>query len=164
MRILGQLDQALGPGAIDKPMITLPGDLNVSAQLDSPMFEEIRTGKYDSLFPGTTDKPSQIYLSTKNIIPSPTVKFLNASPFQPILASLPAYPPIARLAGVEGTFTFTLDVQTDGRATNFAVEQGAPLLRAAVENASHEWTFPKQAAGQHVVVSLQFAINCHDRN
>ncbi len=165
MRILGQLDQALGPGAMDKPMITLPGDSNVSAQpADSPMFQEIGTGKYDSLFPGTTDKPSQIYLSTKNTIPSPTVKLLNASPFQPILAPLPAYPPIARLAGVEGAFTFTVDVQTDGRATNFAVEQGAPLLRAAIEKASHDWIFPKQAARQHVVVSLQFAINCHDRN
>jgi len=164
MMILGQLDRAIGPGAMDKPMITLPGDSNVSAQpADSPMFQEIGTGKYDSLFPGTTDKPSQIYLSTKNTIPSPTVKFLKASPFQPILAPLPEYPPIARLAGVEGDFTFTVDVQPDGRTINFAVEQGAPLLRVAIEKASHDWIFPKQAAGQHVVVTVQFAINCHDR-
>ena len=110
MRILGQLDQALGPGAMDKPMITLPVDSNGSAQpADSPMSQEIGTGKYDSLFPGTEDKPSQIYLSTKDTIPAPTVKFLKASPVQPILAPLPAYPPIARLAGVEGTFTFTVE-------------------------------------------------------
>jgi hypothetical protein len=165
MGILGQLDQALGPGAMDKPMITLPENSDVSAQpADSPMFQEIGTGEYDSLFPGTTDKPSQIYLSTKNTIPPPTVRFLNASPFQPILTPLPEYPPMARAAGVEGAFTFTVDVQPDGRTINFAVEQGASLFRAAIEKASHDWIFPKQAVGQHVVVTVQFALNCLDRN
>jgi hypothetical protein len=57
MRTLGQLDRAIGPGAMDKPMIALPGDSNVSAQpADSPMFQEIGTGKYDSLFPGTSHR------------------------------------------------------------------------------------------------------------
>jgi hypothetical protein len=164
MRVLGQLDQAIGPGAMEKPMITLPEDSTVPPQPpDSPMFQEIGEGKYDSLFPSTTDKPSQIYLSTKNPIPSPTVTFLKASPIQPIVAPMPEYPPIARLAGVEGDFTFMVDVQPDGRTINFEVEQGPPLLRLAVEKASHDWIFPKQAAGQHVVVTVQFAINCHDR-
>lgn len=69
---------------------------------------------------------------------------------------------IGRAASVEGTFTFAVDVQPDGRTTNFAVEQGAPLLRAAMEDASHEWVFPKRAAGQRVVATVEFALNCHD--
>jgi TonB family protein len=165
MGILAQLDKVLGPGAMDKPMITSPVDANGSAQpSDSPALQEIGTGKYDSLFPATTDKPSQIYLSTKNATSVPTVRVLKASPYQPIEAPLPEYPPIARVAGVEGDFTFTVDVQSDGRTTNFVVERGAPLFRAAVEKALQRWVFPKEAAGQQVVATLEFATNCSDKN
>lgn len=163
MGILAQLDHALGPGVMDKPMIALPGDSGGTAPpVDSATFQEIGAGEYDALFPGTTDKPSQIYLSTQKTIPAPTVRFVNSSPFQPILAPLPEYPLIARAASAEGTFTFAVDVQPDGRTTNFAVEQGASLFRAAMENASHESVFPKQAAGQRVVATVEFALNCHD--
>jgi Gram-negative bacterial TonB protein C-terminal len=164
MGILAQLDRALGPGVMDKPMITLPGDTGGSAQpADSPTFQEIATGKYDPLFPGTTDKPSQIYLSTKEAVPTPIVSLVTSSPFKPIAAPLPQYPAIARAARVEGTFTFTLDVQADGRTTNFAVQNGAPLLRGGMENATHGWVFPKEAAGQRVVVTVEFALNCHEK-
>lgn len=164
MGILGQLDHALGPGVMDKPMITLPAEAGGSAQRsDSPTFQEIAAGNYDSLFPETTDKPSQIYLSTKETIPAPTVSFVKSLPFTPILAPLPQYPAIARATGVEGTFTFTVDVQADGRTTNFAVENGAPFFRGAMEDASHGWMFPKQATGQRVVVTVEFALNCHDK-
>jgi len=164
MGVLAQLDRALGPGVVDKPMITLPGDAGGLAQPpDSPTFQEIAAGKYDPLFPGTTDKPSQIYLSTKEAIPPPTVRLVNSSPFKPIEAPLPRYPAIARAASVEGTFTFTVDVEADGRTTNFAVESGAPLFRGAMEEASHGWVFPIQAAGQRVVVAIEFALNCRDK-
>jgi hypothetical protein len=162
--ILAQLDHALGSGVVDQPMITLPGDAGGSAQRpDSPTIQEIAAGKYDPLFPGTTDKPSQIYLSTKQAIPTPTVSLVKSSPFTPILAPLPQYPVIARAASVEGTFTFRVDVQADGRTTNFAVESGAPLFRGAMEDASHGWVFPNQAAGQRVVVTVEFALNCRDK-
>lgn len=165
MEILAQLDNALGPGAMDKPVFMLPGEADGSPQpVDSPTLQEIGMGKYDSLFPGTTDKPSQIYLSTKNAIPVATVRFLKASPYQPVQVPLPKYPPIARAAGVEGDFTFKVDVQPDGGTTNFAVEQGSPLLRATVENASHGWVFPKEAAGHQVVATIEFATNCRDKN
>jgi hypothetical protein len=68
------------------------------------------------------------------------------------------------VAGVEGDFTFTVDVQSDGRTTNFVVERGAPLFRAAVEKALQRWVFPKEAAGQQVVATLEFATNCSDKN
>lgn len=164
MGILAQFHHALGPGVMDKPMITLPGDAGGSAQPPgSPTFQEIAAGKYDPLFPGTTDKPSQIYLSTKEAIPTPSVSLVKSSPFTPIVAPLPQYPAIARAASVEGTFTFRVDVQADGRTTNFAVDNGAPLFRGAMEDASHGWVFPNQAAGQRVVVTIEFALNCHDK-
>jgi hypothetical protein len=164
MGILAQLDHALGPGVMDKPMIRLPGDAAGSAQpADSPTFQDIAVGKYDPLFPGTTDKPSQIYLSTKETIPPPTVRLVTSSPFKPSAAPLPQYPAIARAASVEGTFAFTVDVREDGRTSNFAVENGAPLFRGAMEDATHGWVFPKEAAGQRVVVTVEFALNCHDK-
>lgn len=162
--ILAQLDHALGPGVMHKPMIRLPGDSGGSAQPpESPTFQEIATGKYDPLFPGTIDKPSQIYLSTREAIPTPTVSLVKSSPFKPILAPLPQYPLIARTASLEGPFTFTVDILADGRTTNFAVENGVTLFRAAMEDASHGWVFPNQAAGQRVVVTVGFALNCHDK-
>lgn len=164
MRILAQIDNALGPGVMDKPMIALPERADGSAEpLDSPMLQEISTGKYDSLFPETTDKPSRIYLSSENAAIQ-TVRFVKASPYQPIQAPLPEYPPIARMASVQGDFTFTVDIQGNGRTTNFVVKQGARLLQAAVEKASHDWVFPKEAVGQQVVVTIKFAINCSDKN
>jgi TonB family protein len=149
---------------MDKPAITLPGDAGGSPQPpDSPTFQEIAAGKYDRLFPGTTDKPSQTYLSTKVAPTPPTVSLVKSSPFTPILAPLPQYPAIARAARVEGTLTFTVDVQADGRTTRFAVENGPPLFRAAMEDASHGWVFPDQAAGQRVVVTVEFTLNCRDK-
>jgi Gram-negative bacterial TonB protein C-terminal len=162
--ILARLDQALGPGVMDKPilpMLELRGNAEGTAPPDSATIQGIAAGEFDALFPGTSDKPSKIYLSTQKTIPVPTVRFLNSSPFQPISAPLPEYPPIARAASVEGAFTFAVDVQPDGRTTNFAVEQGAGLFRAAMENASHEWVFPQQAAGQRVMATVAFALNCH---
>jgi hypothetical protein len=165
MEILRQLDAALGPGVMDKPMLTLPGDAGgASLPPDSPTFQEIATGKYDPLFPGITETPSKIYLSIKEPIATPTVSFVKSSPSKPIVAPLPQYPPIARLARLEGTITFTVDVQADGRTTNFAVENGSPLFRVAMEDASHGWVFPSQAAGQRVVVTVEFALNCHDKS
>lgn len=164
MDILAQLDHAFGPGVMDKPMITLAGDAGGSAQHpDSPTLQEIAAGKYDPLFSGTTDKPSQIYLSTEEAVRTPTVSLVMSSPLRPIAAPLPQYPAIARASSVEGTFTFTVEVQADGRTTNFAVENGATLFRAAMEDATRGWFFPKEAAGQRVVVSVEFALNCHDK-
>ena len=165
MAVLAQLDNALGPGVMDKPMFPLAGNENGSTLTpDSLTLQEIGAGKYDSLFPGTTDKPSQVYLTTKNAFPVPTVRLLKASPFQPIHAPLPEYPQIARMARVEGDVTFTVDVQPNGQTTNFAVQQGPRLLRAVVERASHDWMFPKKAAGQRVIATLEFATHCPDKN
>ncbi len=164
MGVLRQLDSVLGPGVMDKPMFTLPGDSGGSTDaFDSSTFEEIATGKYDPLFPGTTDKPSRIYSSTREALPVPTVSLVNSTPFKPILAPLPQYPPLARAASVEGTFTFTVNVQADGQATNFAVENGNPMFRGAVEEASHGWVFPTQAARERVVATVKFALNCNDK-
>lgn len=66
MQVLAKVDNALGPGVMDKPMFAVPDQAHASAQPpDSPIFQNIVAGEYDPLFPGTTDKPSQIYLSSK---------------------------------------------------------------------------------------------------
>lgn len=164
MGILAQIDRAFGGGTADRPMITLPGYTGGSAQpLDSPVLQEIAKGRYDRLFPGAAEKPSRIYSATRKTLPAPSVRLVKSSPVKPILAPLPQYPAIAREAGVEGTFTFTADVSADGRIANFAVENGAPLLRAAMEVASRGWKFPKQSAGGRVTAIVLFSLNCRLR-
>jgi hypothetical protein len=165
MGILTQLDQALGPGAMEEPAFALAGDVRPSEPLvDSPTLQEIAAGKFDALFPGTTDKPSQIYRSFREPIAAPTVTIIDSVPIKPISAPLPPYPALARAAGVQGTFPFSLHIQSNGEANEFAAQNAAPVLRSAMEEASRKWKFPKVAADQRVVVTVEFALNCHDQD
>lgn len=164
MRILSQLDQAIGPGAMDKPMFVLPDDAGAPPQRpDSASLQDIASGKYDALFPGTTEKPSKIYGLAQQTIPQPTVRLVSSSPFQPTLSPLRAYPAIARAAQIEGIVTFTVDVDPNGRAINFAGEKGSPFLQKPLEIAVNRWVFPKAAIGQRVEAAVEFVLNCHSR-
>ena len=162
MGILSKLDTAIGPGVMDKPAFSRTGDAPEPAPLpDSPAFQEIAAGKYDPLFPGTTEIPSKIYRSAKNPMPLPAVSLVSSSPLKPLQAPLPQYPPLARADGVEGPVTFTVDVRADGRTTNFVAKDGHGLLRRVMEDAAHEWVFPAKA-GQRVEVTVEFLLNCYD--
>jgi hypothetical protein len=70
------------------------------------------------------------------------------------------YPPIAKVAHIESTVHFTVDVDADGRATNFNVESGHPMLRAVTEKAMSGWKFPRDAVGQRIHAAVEFATNC----
>lgn len=164
MRILSQLDSAVGPGVMDKPMFSIPADAPTPPLPDSPALQDIASGKYDALFPGTTEKPSKIYGLAQETIPQPTVRLVDSSPFQPALSPLPAYPAIARLAQVEGTVTFSFDVDSNGKPARFFLEKGQPLFQKAVESAVDKWTFPSEAAGQRIRATFEFALNCHGQS
>jgi len=161
MQLLSQLDKALGPGAMDRPMFPLAEkDDPSSTGNDSALLRDVSLGKYDMLFQGAPDKPSDLYRAAQIAPPVPTVRLVSSEPFQPEAFVPPGYPPIAKLAHIEGTVHFTVDVGPDGRATNFGVESGHPMLRGATEKAGSSWTFPKDAAGQRIQAVVEFATNC----
>jgi TonB family protein len=161
MQLLSQLDKALGPGVMGKPMFPLAEkDEPSSSGNDSALPRDVSLGKYDMLFQGAPDKPSDLYRAAQIAPPVPTIRLVSSEPFQPEAFIDPGYPPVAKLAYIEGTVRFTVDVGPDGRATNFRVESGHPMLRGATEKAASGWRFPKDAVGQRIHAVVEFATNC----
>jgi hypothetical protein len=167
MRLLDRLEAPLGPGVLDRPILPMPGDEEASAlTAKAPLLEEIAAGKYDELFSGEPDKPSDLYRQAQlPPPPPPTVSLRSSVPFQPSVSVLPKYPLIARAAHIEGTVALDMDIDSTGKPANVTFESGGPIvdrwLRPPVENTISEWKFPPEAFNHRVRVVIDFALNCH---
>lgn len=91
---------------------------------------------------------------------APTVEILGSPSVRPVSFALPGYPPLARLANVEGDVTFQVNVAADGTVSTFTVVAGVPLLRPTVEAEVKKWKFSPEAAGQTVEFVVRFRTNC----
>jgi hypothetical protein len=161
MHLLKSLDQAVGPGVMDKPVIAIPGKQEPSStDLDSTDIQDLSTGKYDALFQGAPDKPSDLYRAAQNSPFPPTVHLASSTPVAPKEFVAPQYPAIARVAHVEGAVSLTLAIDATGHAINLTRVSGPPLLWGAVKNAASTWQFPIDAAGQQVQATIEFNLNC----
>jgi hypothetical protein len=169
MQLLGRLDAALGPGVKDKPRFPLSEKDEPSSQRnDSGVLRDVSVGKYDTLFQGAPDKPSDLYRAAQVAPPIPTIRLVSITPFQPEAFVEPGYPPLLKAAHIGGTVSFTFDVDEAGRATNFTVESGQPMLRgnvgqilsAVTEQIVSGWRFPKGASGQAIHAAIEFDTNC----
>jgi TonB family protein len=160
MRLLGRLDRAVGPGVMEKPMFEIPGEGKLQVPVSqSKAMADVSSGKYDALFPGTPDKPSDLYREAQHRPPDPTIRLSSVS-VQPETFVSPDYPPLARLAHVEGTVAIKFTVDPGGSVTNLSFEGGPPLLRGAVEKAAKGWRFPISAVNQRLQATVDFALNC----
>jgi TonB family protein len=161
MQLLNRLDQALGPGVMEKPIFAFTDKEEHRSELPtSAGLENVRTGKFDVLFEGAPDRPSDLYAAAQAHPPSPTVRLLEALSPQPEDLVLPAYPPLAKMARIEGVVSFRVTVDAEGNATNFVLETGHPMLRGAVQEAAAHWRFPKEFARRELKASVEFATHC----
>jgi len=164
MNLLSNLDQALGPGVMDKPMFDIPKqDQPPPPTVSNPgpgILQELAAGKYDPLFSSGPDKPSELYREAQSVPVPSSVDLVTSQPFMPDVFALPTYPPIARLAEVEGLVSFTAQIDQDGNPINLNFETRAPLFFAVIKAAVSNWRFPKEAAGHQVHVELRFTSNC----
>lgn len=161
MQLLQSLNKSLGPGVMDKPMLEITkADELPDKSSDPATLGQLETGKYDGLFQGAPDKPSDLYRAAQERRPPPTVKLLNSLPIAPENFPLPGYPPLARVTRTDGTVSVKIEVDANGAVTNIVFESGHPLLRAAVQDSVSHWKFPKSAASQEVEATIQFALNC----
>jgi hypothetical protein len=97
MQLLGRLDDAVGPGTMDRPIFLLPekGEQPENV-MDSPTLRDVSAGKYDALFQGAPDKPSDLYRAAQDHPFSPVVRLLYSSvPLGEGTFIPPTYPPIA---------------------------------------------------------------------
>jgi hypothetical protein len=165
MALLSKLDQAVGPGVMEKPMFAMPDQEKVTSPLaDSEALRDLGLGKYDALFIGAPDKPSELYRAARIIPPAPSVRLTSTSPLAPELFVAPQYPPLARLTHTEGIVSFHLEIDTNGEANDLTLISGHTLLWPAVKDAASKWRFPKNAAGQQVQATFEFKLNCSKRS
>jgi protein TonB len=164
MRLLARLDQAVGPGVMDKPIFPILQPEGPPARPSgSVTLQDLGAGKYDVLLQGAPDKPSELYHAAQNRPPPPNVRLLSSEPIPPEVLVEPDYPPLAKMARVEGVVSFKIVIDTDGRATNLVFESGHPLLRETVKKAVASWRFPKTISNQRVQATLEFNLNCPKR-
>jgi len=71
-----------------------------------------------------------------------------------IKGEAPAYPSIARSAGVEGTVTIAAAVDANGNVTGTSVLRSVPLLNQAALDAVKEWQFEPQRVGGKAVPTM----------
>lgn len=161
MGLLARIDQAVGPGVWDRPIFSTENasEKEVPA-INSEHLEEIAAGKYDQFFKDAPDKPSDLYRAAQVRPALPTVHLLSSTPFAPERFVTPPYPPLAKLAHVEGIVSFTININEDGSTKDFSVESGHPILRPAVHEAADQWKFSKDTAGQKIHAAVEFALNC----
>lgn len=162
MRLMAQLDKAVGPGVMEKPISPIPSAAEVSAPV-SHLPDSINPGAggFDELFAGAPDKPSEIYKASQQPTPQPTARLLSSSPVAPHEFIAPAYPPIAKLANVSSQVSVSMTIDENGNATDIHYKtENLPFFRGVSEEAIRKWRFSKDASGQTVDVVLDFNTNC----
>ena len=161
MAVLQNLDSVLGPGAMDKP--TFPIETKSQGEPKrGKLIDQLLAGTFDQLF-GPQVKVSEIAQDAMKGPPlPPTIKIENVSPIEPISADLPNYPPIAKLARVEGLVEATFEVGDDGTVRNmkFTNEPRLGMLQPAVRESILKWKFPPSARGKSEEASISFVLNC----
>lgn len=73
---------------------------------------------------------------------------------------LPAYPPLARSARIQGTVEFTAIISREGTIENLRLVRGHPLLVQAARDAVLQWRYrPTLLNGQAVQVTTDILVN-----
>jgi len=162
IHLLEQLDAPLKPGVIYRPMFPMLREPETSkaAALDPDGAQELASGKYDSLFPSGPDLPSKLYRQALDRPPSPRVDLVSGSPTAPQEFVPPKYPPLARLAHIEGPVSVKVQFDENGVVRNATIVDGYLQLRTAVVDAAWRWKFPTGEPDRETVVTVNFVLNC----
>ena len=160
MAVMNTLDEALGPGALDKPLFDL-SDKAQSPAPNSKILQGLKSGKFDNVF--QLDKPlSDIARKAEQRPPLPDVILTETNPAIPIQAELPQYPLIAKVAHLEGMVSVEFDVLPDGRTRHVSFPEGRmKMFQATTTSAIEKWIFPTTSEGHKERATLSFNLNCN---
>jgi len=164
MRLLTRLDKTFPSGVMDKPMFAGLIEPTKATPPSRDVAKGLESGEYDTLFEGAPDRPSDLFRASQISPPVPDVRIRSSEPFQPEKFALPEYPPIARLARIEGDVVVTFQLDSSGKVTDTLFESGHPMLRPTVTNAISEWIFPKEAAEHRIRATIEFKTNCPSKS
>jgi hypothetical protein len=160
MDLLKQLEEAVGPGVMSKPMFALPEKQSSAASLDARIAQELDQGRYDDLFAGADEKVSQIYRSSLNPAPIPTVELVSSTPLTPVKFVAPPYSAIGEAAHIEGNVSIRIDTDGDGNVTKTTLESGSRFLFGPVTTVATRWKFPRNPRLTEIHATLRFSLNC----
>jgi TonB family protein len=96
----------------------------------------------------------------------PTVTLLNVGDVPWDLYFPPQYPPLTKMAGIQGKVAFEIDVDnSNGELRQVRVFSGHPLLQKAVREAAKGWKLkPSQLTqGKRFLGVFDFSFNCPAR-
>ena len=134
------------------PALELPGVPGVPG---SPGLPGTRSFVLDSLGPGTNPLPL--------LSPPPTARQVRVSHMMEgnlIHQVQPAYPPLARLARIQGTVVLRAIISREGKIENLEVLSGHPMLAPAAIEAVRQWRYrPYLLNDQPVEVETQVSVN-----
>ena len=161
MRLLQRMDREFGGPAVDQPFSPISGNGVQSGKvLDSVALRDVGKGKYDALFQGAPDRPSELYRVAQIVPAHQAVQLMSSLPVLPEIFALPEYPRLAQQARVWGTVSFKFDIDANGVPAHFIVESGPALLRSTVEKAVDDWRFPKNSAASQIQAAIGFGLDC----
>jgi|SRR5579862_2055522 len=165
MRLMGQLDQPLGPTVMDKPAFPSRDEgESASINWNEAVLREILVGHFDELFQDSPDTPSGLVAGARGPHMKPTVSLVSVIPIQPEEAPLPEYPKIAEAIGAEGDVSFHFTVKPNGTVADIlntvVIDAGPVSLRVATIRAVNSWKFSQSATEQVVQGTIHFALNC----
>lgn len=161
MELLANLEQATGPGPLDKPVFPVSGETKLD-QPSSPASQEIAAGKYDALF--QTARLSEIFRAAQKTPHREPVRLVSSLPMQPETYVEPEYPQMARIAHIEGTVLLKLQIGPAGDVTSSVCTGAHPILCASAKDAASKWKFPTDILNRKVDASLKFTWNCGEQN
>jgi len=156
MKLLSILDEAFGGGDLDRPIFQPAQNQSHIAQ-ENKTLKEVEQGKYDDLF---SESLSQLYRDSLKVPKLPLVSLNNSTPFVPISAVMPTYPPIARAAHQGGEAVIELQVGPEGKVSDVKWVSGSPLFESSTTTALKQWTFPSEAIGEPQTITLGFNLYC----
>jgi TonB family protein len=141
MQLLEKLRTFTWPGVMEKPIFDLTDPGPPTALSADPVgLENLKSGKYDSLFPGADETASTIYLASLLPRPQPSVTLLSSTPVEPVQFTLPAYPRLAWIAAHEGEPSVVVLLDSQGNVSS--VEMVTGLFGGVVRDAVKDWKFP----------------------
>lgn len=155
------LDQVTGDRPWEAPVFPV-SDAPISSAIptQSAALQAIATGKYDTIFGKTSDRPSDLYRSAQAGARHPLIELTQADPVRPLTFVAPLYPPIAKFAHVHGNVDFHFAVGEDRSASSVEIDSGPKLLWKSTTDAIAQWKFAPEDAGKTVRGSIRFGLNC----
>ena len=159
MQLMSSLDKSLGSSVSDRPVFAT-GDPPPTNPHESSLLRDIGAAKYDSLFAGNPDKPSDVYRMAKAPIPEPEI-LITLNPEVPAENLVrPTYPPIARLAKIDGIVHVKFQIAQDGSTEAVTIEDGHPMLRPVTQQVVGKWKFAKGSGDREIQAAVSFKSNC----